>query len=308
MHTYDSTTKQQLPVQPISTQDFQVPILKSSVAGYQYMTTITRQGSAAIVTRFSRPLVRLYKPEKSKARNKTKPTDKPYQRRIDNISRARKLSKLAIAGVLPTQTMSGERNVFITNTLDGAHEDKKEDFIWFRREHAKFFRRLHKLNPNIIIITCYEYQDGERLKDDTKKPRHAIHAHSVVIGLPYLPGNLDTELKKLWPHGNTDIQKIGASWTDRARVIHYMTDYITKDALTAGIKYARLYYFTKNLPKRIKRTFPRYVRQEIYNLKEANWLKLWIGAWIVAYKPTPADSKLGREPLKLQSEMWLAPP
>jgi hypothetical protein len=195
----------------------------------------------------------------------------------------------------------------MTHTLAGTYEDRKQDFIWFKREHTKTMRRLLKLNPNICIITVFELQMGERKKDGTP-PRMALHAHSVVVGLPYFQTNLDHNLRKLWPWGNTDIQEIGTSWDDRAKVIHYMTDYITKDAWTAGIKHARLYYTNDNLPARRRYQYAPYVRQQLVQMAHDKWLKLWVGDWIDMYKPTPEEIAAGRAPIQLQTEMWLAPP
>jgi hypothetical protein len=63
---------------------------------------------------------------------------------------------------------------------------------------------------------------------------------------PYLIGDYNNALRKLWPNGNIFVEKIGTAHEDRVRVAHYLTKYLTKDAVTAKIKHAKMVWTSEN--------------------------------------------------------------
>lgn len=293
METYLAETKQRVPAQIFKPQDYNILVPKRRYKnGFPYNLTIRKVKDTVEITEYSRPLVRIITPIKQ-VRNHAKHTDKPYKRRLDNIYRARNRSRLDLLGHFPSTPQKQVRPAFITLTLDAEHESRKQDLKWFLKEVFKFLRRAHKLNVNLQWKFAIEWQDGKRLtywdKRAGKKPRMALHAHVVCTNWPYLVGDFNQALRKLWPNGNIFVDFIGTSNEDRVRVAHYLTKYLTKDAVTANIRHQKMVWTSQNFEQHYMFRNPQYTPYIMLRMQRTKYYALYVGKWNPMYKLTAQD-------------------
>jgi hypothetical protein len=291
METYLAETKQRVPAKIFNHKDYNILTTPVSKKGFIYNFTIRKVKDTIEITEYSRPLVRNLTAKKTAQRSHIY-TDKPYKRRLDNIYRARNRSRLDLLGHFPKTPIAQQSPAFITLTLDATHEHQKSDIKWFMKEMYKFIRRARALKLNLQFKFSLEWQDGKRLtywdKLAGKKPRMALHAHMLCTNWPYLPGDYNQALRKLWPNGNIFVDRIGTSNEDRLRVAHYLTKYLTKDAVTAKIKYAKMVWTSENFEQHYmwrNPTITPYLAMKM----DGKYYAVYVGKLNPMYKMTAQD-------------------
>ena len=146
--------------------------------------------------------------------------------REDTFSKARKEVKRLINANL-NQWTDEEENRMTSKFLTLTFKENITDIKYANREFSKFIQRLsYNLAYKIKYLTVIEFQDGKTYKDkrtgELKKGlgRGAVHYHSVIFNMPYMPVK---ELQAIWGHGFVKLNKIDDVDNVGAYVCKYMT-------------------------------------------------------------------------------------
>ena len=140
------------------------------------------------------------------------PDDEEYERREDNLSRARQsVRRIIWCNVTP-------HTKFLTLTVKDNITDVKE----FRRMFTTFLQSMKRNGYDLRYLYVLERQK-----------RGAIHAHCVVFNDEKIPLKV---LKKCWHYGRSEIKILnGLKYKTAERIVDvgaYVCKYITKESVT----------------------------------------------------------------------------
>ena len=159
--------------------------------------------------------------------------------REDTFRKAKKEVRRLINSNLNEWT-DKEENRVMSKFLTLTFKENVTELKWANREFSKFIQRLNWYldatgNYKVKYLTVVEFQK-----------RGAIHYHTVIFNMPYVPAK---QLQEVWKHGFIKINKIDDVTNLGAYVAKYMTKKADKESNkeTDKLKGQKLYFMSRGL-------------------------------------------------------------